>query len=192
MLIYSISFFLFSFVYVWLNYHVDSLLSQIQSNSYKKASRRIEALESLFEKHEIAKSPLIKQKLKVLQRKQELTARIKSIKKTIRSSTVLAFKDELKARKRVLRRLGYWKFWSALFFIPSFHFFPFFAEWSWSFDIALKFCSKLLYTIILYCLMLKVIKRFLEILSQFCSQMQHKCIYFFYFCYLCGLLSTFV
>ncbi|XP_057436615.1 DExH-box ATP-dependent RNA helicase DExH9 [Lotus japonicus] len=80
---------------------------KIQSNSYKKASRRIEALESLFEKHEIAKSPLIKQKLKVLQRKQELTARIKSIKKTIRSSTVLAFKDELKARKRVLRRLGY-------------------------------------------------------------------------------------
>ncbi|RDX63204.1 DExH-box ATP-dependent RNA helicase DExH9, partial [Mucuna pruriens] len=80
---------------------------KIQSSSYKKASRRIEALESLFEKHEIAKSPLIKQKLKVLQRKQELTAKIKSIKKTLRSSTALAFKDELKARKRVLRRLGY-------------------------------------------------------------------------------------
>lgn len=80
---------------------------KIQSSSYKKASRRIEALERLFERHEIAKSPLIKQKLKVFQRKQELTAKIKSIKKTLRSSTTLAFKDELKARKRVLRRLGY-------------------------------------------------------------------------------------
>ncbi|KAI5432504.1 ATP-dependent RNA helicase mtr4, variant 2 [Lathyrus oleraceus] len=80
---------------------------KIQSSSYKKASRRIESLERLFEKHEIAKSPLIKQKLKVFQRKQELTAKIKSIKKTLRSSTTLAFKDELKARKRVLRRLGY-------------------------------------------------------------------------------------
>ncbi|KAJ1383224.1 rRNA-processing arch domain [Sesbania bispinosa] len=80
---------------------------KIQSSVYKKASRRIEALESLFEKHEISKSPLIKQKLKVLQRKQELTAKIKSIKRTLRSSTALAFKDELKARKRVLRRLGY-------------------------------------------------------------------------------------
>ncbi|KAG4400060.1 hypothetical protein GLYMA_08G361900v4 [Glycine max] len=80
---------------------------KIQSSSYKKASRRIEALESLFEKHEIAKSPLIKQKLKVFQRKQELTAKIKSIKKALRSSSALAFKDELKARKRVLRRLGY-------------------------------------------------------------------------------------
>ncbi|XP_019418600.1 PREDICTED: DExH-box ATP-dependent RNA helicase DExH9 [Lupinus angustifolius] len=80
---------------------------KIKSSVYKKASRRIEALESLFERHEIAKSPLIKQKLKALQMKQELTAKIKSIKRTLKTSTALAFKDELKARKRVLRRLGY-------------------------------------------------------------------------------------
>ncbi|XP_077211328.1 RNA helicase, ATP-dependent, SK12/DOB1 protein [Tasmannia lanceolata] len=80
---------------------------KVQSNSYKKYIRRIEALESLFDKHEIAKSPLIQQKLKVLQMKQELTAKIKVIKKEMRASTALAFKDELKARKRVLRRLGY-------------------------------------------------------------------------------------
>ncbi|KAB2078358.1 hypothetical protein ES319_A06G156800v1 [Gossypium barbadense] len=79
----------------------------IQSNSYKKAVRRLEALENLFEKHDIAKSPLIEQKLKLLNGKEELTARIRSIKKIMRSSTALAFKDELKARKRVLRRLGY-------------------------------------------------------------------------------------
>lgn len=80
---------------------------KVQSNSYKKAVRRIEALEGVFNKHEIAKSPLIKQKLEVLHMKKELTAKIKSIKRTMRSSTALAFKDELKARKRVLRRLGY-------------------------------------------------------------------------------------
>jgi ATP-dependent RNA helicase DOB1 len=79
---------------------------QIQNSSYKKVARRIEALESLFDKHEVAKSPLIEQKLKVLHTKHELTAKIKSVKKSIRSSTALAFKDELKARKRVLRRLG--------------------------------------------------------------------------------------
>ncbi|XP_058070459.1 DExH-box ATP-dependent RNA helicase DExH9 [Magnolia sinica] len=80
---------------------------KVQSNSYKKAVRRMEALEGLFDKHEVAKSPLIQQKLKVLHMKQELTAKIKSIRKAMRSSTALAFKDELKARKRVLRRLGY-------------------------------------------------------------------------------------
>lgn len=79
---------------------------QIKSSSYKKASRRIEALENLFDQHEIARSPLIAQKLKVFHMKQELNAKIKSIKKTMRSSTALAFKDELKARKRVLRRIG--------------------------------------------------------------------------------------
>ncbi|GFP95072.1 superkiller viralicidic activity 2-like 2 [Phtheirospermum japonicum] len=80
---------------------------KVQSSSYRKATRRIEALENLFEKHEISKSPLIEQQLKVLHMKKELTAKIKSIKRTMKSSSVLAFKDELKSRKRVLRRLGY-------------------------------------------------------------------------------------
>ncbi|CAN6214435.1 unnamed protein product [Urochloa humidicola] len=80
---------------------------KVQSKSFRKATRRIESLESLFEKHDIRSSPHIQQKLKVLHDKQELSAKIKSIKKTMRSSTALAFKDELKARKRVLRRLGY-------------------------------------------------------------------------------------
>ncbi|KAD6795497.1 hypothetical protein E3N88_06393 [Mikania micrantha] len=80
---------------------------KVQSGSYRKAVRRIEALENLFEKHEVAKSPLIEQKLKVLHKKKQISAQIKSIKKSMRSSSALAFKDELKARKRVLRRLGY-------------------------------------------------------------------------------------
>lgn len=79
---------------------------QVQSSSYRKAVRRIEALENLFDKHEIAKSPLIEQKLKVLHKKKDLTTKIKQVKRAMRASTVLAFKDELKARKRVLRRLG--------------------------------------------------------------------------------------
>ncbi|XP_041998111.1 DExH-box ATP-dependent RNA helicase DExH9-like isoform X2 [Salvia splendens] len=79
----------------------------VQSSSYRKATRRIEALENLFEKHKVARSPLIEQKLKFLHTKKELTAKIRSLKKAMKSSSVLAFKDELKARKRTLRRLGY-------------------------------------------------------------------------------------
>lgn len=79
---------------------------QVQSSTYRKAVRRIEALESLFDKHEIAKSPLIEEKLKMLHKKHDLTTKIKSIRKTMGASTSLAFKDELKAKKRVLRRLG--------------------------------------------------------------------------------------
>nr|XP_043625192.1 DExH-box ATP-dependent RNA helicase DExH9 [Erigeron canadensis] len=80
---------------------------KVQSGSYRKAVRKIEALENLFEKHEVAKSPLIEQKLKVLHKKKEITAQIKTIKSSMRSTSALAFKDELKARKRVLRRLGF-------------------------------------------------------------------------------------
>ncbi|KAL5703430.1 RNA helicase [Ranunculus cassubicifolius] len=80
---------------------------KVQNNDYKKKARRVEALESLFDKHEIAKSPLIEQKLKVLHNKKELKLKIKGIRETMRTSTALAFKDELKARKRVLRRIGY-------------------------------------------------------------------------------------
>lgn len=87
-------------------------------------ARRIEALENLFGRHEIAKTPLIEQKLKVFHMKQELAAKIKSIKKTVRSSTALAFKDELKARKRVLRRLGYLVLFPSLYFFrPSLTFY---------------------------------------------------------------------
>ncbi|XP_078433326.1 RNA helicase, ATP-dependent, SK12/DOB1 protein [Wolffia australiana] len=79
----------------------------VQSKSYKKFVRRIEALESLFERHELRKSSLIREKLKLLHTKKELSERIKLIKKSMKTSTALAFKDDLKARKRVLRRLGY-------------------------------------------------------------------------------------
>nr|XP_016479404.1 PREDICTED: DExH-box ATP-dependent RNA helicase DExH9-like [Nicotiana tabacum] len=106
----------------------DLLPSEARENTLKKVSEvlnrfsregmpllhpeddmKIEALESLFEEHGIATSPLIKEKLKVLHKKKELTGKIKSIKRAMRTSTTLAFKDEYKARKRVLRRLGYIK-----------------------------------------------------------------------------------
>ncbi|KAK9169685.1 hypothetical protein Syun_001825 [Stephania yunnanensis] len=80
---------------------------KVQNNDYKKKVRRLEALEGLFDKHQVAKSPLIEQKLKALHMKKELKEKIKSVREAIRASTALAFKDELKARKRVLRRLGY-------------------------------------------------------------------------------------
>lgn len=80
---------------------------KVQNDDYKKKARRVEALESLFDKHEVAKSPLIEQKLKVLHTKKEMKVKVKAIRETMRTSTALAFKDELKARKRVLRRLGY-------------------------------------------------------------------------------------
>ncbi|GAB2212831.1 hypothetical protein Drorol1_Dr00020827 [Drosera rotundifolia] len=80
---------------------------KVESKAHRKAVDRIEVLEGRIAKHEVAKSSRIEEKLKVFHQKQELTAKIKAIKREVRSSSELAFKDELKARKRVLRRLGY-------------------------------------------------------------------------------------
>eukprot|EP01018_Ginkgo_biloba_P013880 Gb_31984 [translate_table: standard] len=45
--------------------------------------------------------------MQVLHKKEALTAMVWAAQKEVRASTSLAFKDELKAHKRVLRRLGY-------------------------------------------------------------------------------------
>lgn len=80
---------------------------QVQSSSYKKAVRRIETLEGLLAKHVVSKSPILQKRLQVLRKKEELTAMVRAARREVRASTSLAFKDELKARRRVLRRLGY-------------------------------------------------------------------------------------
>eukprot|EP00252_Welwitschia_mirabilis_P012037 TRINITY_DN2676_c0_g1_i1.p1 TRINITY_DN2676_c0_g1~~TRINITY_DN2676_c0_g1_i1.p1 ORF type:complete len:884 (-),score=205.74 TRINITY_DN2676_c0_g1_i1:262-2913(-) len=80
---------------------------KVESSSYKKATRRIETLENLIKNHVVSKSPILKQCLKAFEKKRELTKMIRSVRKEVRASTSLAFKEELKARKRVLRRLGY-------------------------------------------------------------------------------------
>ncbi|KAG0478474.1 hypothetical protein HPP92_013193 [Vanilla planifolia] len=78
---------------------------KVNVSSYRKAVRRIENWKDYLTNMISETRLLIKQNLQVLHHKKELMAKIKSIKKSMRSSTALAFKDELKARKRVLRRL---------------------------------------------------------------------------------------
>jgi ATP-dependent RNA helicase DOB1 len=44
--------------------------------------------------------------LRALEHKEALTSQIRIARKDVRAATTLVFKDELKARRRVLRRLG--------------------------------------------------------------------------------------
>ncbi|RZC66331.1 hypothetical protein C5167_010020 [Papaver somniferum] len=80
---------------------------KVQHKYYNKFVSRLEKLESQFSKHEVVKSPLIKEKLKALRLKKELEAKIMLIRNNVSSSKAFAFKDELKARMRVLRNLKY-------------------------------------------------------------------------------------
>ncbi|XP_024395394.1 DExH-box ATP-dependent RNA helicase DExH9 [Physcomitrium patens] len=80
---------------------------EVKNDSYKKAVRRAEAVEALLEKHALADSPTLEPRLRALGQKEALTSKIRIARKDVRAATTLVFKDELKARRRVLRRLGY-------------------------------------------------------------------------------------
>lgn len=83
------------------------MVLQVKDSSYKKAVRRVEAVEALLEKHALTDSPTLEPRLRALEQKEALTAQIRVARKDVRAATTLVFKDELKARRRVLRRLGY-------------------------------------------------------------------------------------
>ncbi|KAG0569232.1 hypothetical protein KC19_6G075600 [Ceratodon purpureus] len=80
---------------------------EVKDSSYKKAVRRAEAVEALLEKHALADSPTLEPRLRTLEHKEALTTQIRIARKDVRAATTLVFKDELKSRRRVLRRLGY-------------------------------------------------------------------------------------
>ncbi|RZC44424.1 hypothetical protein C5167_037366 [Papaver somniferum] len=80
---------------------------KVRHKYYNKFVSRMENLESQFGKHEVAMSLPSEEKLKVFQLKKELEAKITLIRNNVSFSKALAFKDELKARMRVLRSLKY-------------------------------------------------------------------------------------
>lgn len=79
----------------------------VESGSYKKALRRVEAVEGLLTNHVLASLPSLSDRLTAFHRKEKISSLIGAARHEVRTATSLAFKDELKCRRRVLRRLGY-------------------------------------------------------------------------------------
>ena len=86
---------------------------QIEEDLYNKIERRIESLESILRKHKFvrkktpSKMEAAKASLSEYEQKIELEEKIKALKKELKASQTIVYKDELKARRRVLRRLGF-------------------------------------------------------------------------------------
>ncbi|KAH7372411.1 hypothetical protein KP509_17G002800 [Ceratopteris richardii] len=80
---------------------------QVDSSSYKKAMRRLERIENLIETQSLKSLPNLEDRLRSYHEKEELKQLIKAARQDVRAATNLVFKDELKYRTRVLRRLGY-------------------------------------------------------------------------------------
>jgi ATP-dependent RNA helicase DOB1 len=68
---------------------------------------RLEAVEARLASHALWGSPQLLPGLVALQHKQDLAAAARAARKELKAAQGLVLADELKARLRVLRRLGY-------------------------------------------------------------------------------------
>lgn len=80
---------------------------KVDDSAYRKAQRRAEALEGMLERHPLHKHPELPGRLQQLAEKQGLLEAAKIARKEAKAAHSMILKDELKARRRVLRRLGY-------------------------------------------------------------------------------------
>ncbi|CAG9938570.1 unnamed protein product [Clonostachys rosea f. rosea IK726] len=80
---------------------------EITDESFKKLLRKIEVLESRLLANPLHLSPLLPSLWDQYSNKVQLTEKVKDKKKSIAKAHSIAQMDELKSRKRVLRRLGF-------------------------------------------------------------------------------------
>eukprot|EP00160_Parvularia_atlantis_P000653 Unigene10529_Nuclearia_a/m.32198 Unigene10529_Nuclearia_a/g.32198 ORF Unigene10529_Nuclearia_a/g.32198 Unigene10529_Nuclearia_a/m.32198 type:complete len:509 (-) Unigene10529_Nuclearia_a:66-1592(-) len=80
---------------------------KIEDAGFKKLLAKMETLEKRLKEHTLAKDPQLAALYDAYEGKVRLNAEIKALKKAIRQATSIMQMDELKCRKRVLRRLGY-------------------------------------------------------------------------------------
>ncbi|KAF5637508.1 atp-dependent rna helicase dob1 [Fusarium sp. NRRL 25303] len=80
---------------------------EITDESFKKLLRKIEVLESRLLANPLHLSPLLPDLWDQYHAKVKLTEKVKETKKSIAKAYSIAQMDELKSRKRVLRRLGF-------------------------------------------------------------------------------------
>jgi ATP-dependent RNA helicase DOB1 len=80
---------------------------EITDDSFKKLLRKIEVLESRLLANPLHLSPLLPALWDQYHTKVKLTEKVKETKKAIAKAYSIAQMDELKSRKRVLRRLGF-------------------------------------------------------------------------------------
>ena len=79
----------------------------ITDDSFKKLLRKIEVLESRLLANPLHLSPLLPSLWEQYKKKQDLSDKVKDKKKAIAKAHSISQMDELKSRKRVLRRLGF-------------------------------------------------------------------------------------
>lgn len=79
----------------------------IKDDGLKSVIRKIETLEHRMYTHSLHKDPSLESLYNLCEKKAQILAEIKTVRKELKRTKTILQLDELKCRKRVLRRLGY-------------------------------------------------------------------------------------
>lgn len=78
-----------------------------QDEGFRKLQRKVESIEGLLARHELVGAPDLEERLAALERKQQLAEAARLARKEVKAAQTLILQDELKARRKVLKRLGF-------------------------------------------------------------------------------------
>ena len=79
----------------------------MQDATFRKLQRRVESVEDMIAQHPLHVSPTLAERLELLKRKQSMHSAVKATKKEIKAAQSLILQDDLKHRRKILKRLGY-------------------------------------------------------------------------------------
>ena len=80
---------------------------KVEGSAFRKLVRRLESVEDALSSHPLANEDTLPAALGALARRAALTSRAAAARAAARAARSLVLRDELKARRRVLKRLGY-------------------------------------------------------------------------------------
>uniref|UniRef100_A0A4W3K7U3 RNA helicase n=1 Tax=Callorhinchus milii TaxID=7868 RepID=A0A4W3K7U3_CALMI len=93
------------FTYVIQKYPVDDM--GIKDQGLKKVIQKLEAFEQRMYSHPLHNDPNLETVYKLCEKKAQIAADIKTAKRELKKARTVLQMDELKCRKRVIRRLGF-------------------------------------------------------------------------------------
>ena len=80
---------------------------KVEGGNFRKLVRRIEALEGMLKRHSLTDDDRLPSLLEAFAKKRELALRCKVAKREAKAASGLILRDDLKNRRRVLRRMGH-------------------------------------------------------------------------------------
>lgn len=80
---------------------------KVTDEGYKKLKKRLGTVEKMLRDHSLAQSDSLAPRLEALAQKQNLVEAVRAARREVKSATGLILQEDLKSRRRVLRRLGF-------------------------------------------------------------------------------------